>query len=555
MGLKDQQPITDEDFVGRTDRNLTGGLLNNESFVNVDIINQEQNDTNIISLAEGSGNNFSLVKLIPKVNISRGWNLLGYTLPYETDVPIALFSIFVPKAFSIQRLANHLLSNGDIPNNIIDYGVPIITSLNSSIEGTLSKEIQTLYPNLYNEIVDKSIHEINNNNLIVFKSSKGEAYLPEYGYNGIGNLTPGTSYKIKITKNFPYFQFFNIQSNKFNINNENDYINSQNNIPFDIQSGWNLISYNRLTERNIEQTLTDVTINGFASEIDHPSRKLGTITIEIPLNSDDSFIVYLNDSLFPNLLPFNLIKFDIQGIKYQMTFLNFQPTSTIECECTNFKQNDDPWYSPNVPVFDGTIPSFIDIIPNQNGSIIINLTTKLIIGVGVNFTTLFNQTSPKPRFLFPSTNSKGFISVSFPDNLNIITDTLLLCPNISSILDQIPDNDIIVNENNQSIFTASTYKINQITPSSYYTQGIVNNTNITGSIEFIKHNNGDTYTPNQGYNTIGNFIPGIGYELKSHSEIKGFLFPPDELKETSSLIEKVESNLILNSNIENILIS
>ena len=43
--------------------------------------------------------------------------------------------------------------------------------------------------------------------LIIFKSNNGAAYLPEYGFNGIEDLTPGHGYQLKVTD---YIVDFNI---------------------------------------------------------------------------------------------------------------------------------------------------------------------------------------------------------------------------------------------------------------------------------------------------------------------------------------------------------
>ena len=42
--------------------------------------------------------------------------------------------------------------------------------------------------------------------LSIFKSNNGDAYLPEYGF-GIGDLTPGHGYQLKVTD---YILDFNI---------------------------------------------------------------------------------------------------------------------------------------------------------------------------------------------------------------------------------------------------------------------------------------------------------------------------------------------------------
>ena len=51
---------------------------------------------------------------------------------------------------------------------------------------------------------------LSNNNLIIAKNNLGAAYLPEWSFNGIGNLTPGQGYQIKLNQSaeLVYFSIF-----------------------------------------------------------------------------------------------------------------------------------------------------------------------------------------------------------------------------------------------------------------------------------------------------------------------------------------------------------
>jgi len=51
---------------------------------------------------------------------------------------------------------------------------------------------------------------LSNNNLIIAKNNLGAAYLPEWNFNGIGNLTPGQGYQIKLNQSAEliYFSIF-----------------------------------------------------------------------------------------------------------------------------------------------------------------------------------------------------------------------------------------------------------------------------------------------------------------------------------------------------------
>ncbi|GIR11704.1 MAG: hypothetical protein CM15mP23_02790 [Cryomorphaceae bacterium] len=51
---------------------------------------------------------------------------------------------------------------------------------------------------------------LTNNNLIIAKNNLGSAYLPEFNFNGIGNLIPGQGYQIKLNEpaELVYFSIF-----------------------------------------------------------------------------------------------------------------------------------------------------------------------------------------------------------------------------------------------------------------------------------------------------------------------------------------------------------
>ena len=47
---------------------------------------------------------------------------------------------------------------------------------------------------------------VNNNNLVIVKNYLGQAYLPDWNFNGIGNLVPGQAYQVK-TNNEDYLHY------------------------------------------------------------------------------------------------------------------------------------------------------------------------------------------------------------------------------------------------------------------------------------------------------------------------------------------------------------
>jgi len=576
MGLKNQQSFVNEHFVGRTERDLTAGLDNNEPFADADIVNHPQNNTTITELSSGTGNTFTLAKVIPKTNLYKGWNYMGYTLPYPYNVRIMMFSIFVPGALNIPELANHLLDYGGIQDEIIPYGVnlvnsldtpPLYTSLNTQIDdtyitsstlgggsspylafngdssthgwvGTHSNELHHLdldvggylynnnnlisplgpsnvkkittaslsffdldhshkqvqisgsidgstwisiaeeenvsnnpnrlfifdnlspfryyrlsfkpdfYSNsnlginevefstnptlanylsssyfpIYEKIVDKNIDEINEENLILIKDDGGSVYMPDFQFNGIGDFIPGKGYQVKLKNSFPQAQFFAVKANNFDINSESDYITIQNNNRVILDSGWSIIGYNRLLKQDVVDVLKNVSIEGFASEINHESTLIGSITIGI---------------------------------------------------------------------------------------------TKTVTGVGTQFTQDFTN-----------------------------QDT------IKYDLDGEKYSSLIAEIQSDTSLTLTNYPSHIGTTEYYYSYGYVYNTSILSKVGIIKDNNGAAYLPEWGFNGIGDFIPGQGYQIKLTEQINGFLFPSDIIEPNNSLIGNIETGVEDNSNIE-----
>ena len=41
---------------------------------------------------------------------------------------------------------------------------------------------------------------VNDNNLVIAKNHLGQAYLPDWDFNGIGNLIPGQGYQLKVNQ-------------------------------------------------------------------------------------------------------------------------------------------------------------------------------------------------------------------------------------------------------------------------------------------------------------------------------------------------------------------
>ena len=120
---------------------------------------------------------------------------------------------------SLQIKLDSLLNENVILNDLTDSIVNQNLNLHSQID-SLQQEL--LVPNIDVDlavgwnIIGFSCPQSENtedaletivDKLTIFKSNNGDAYLPEYGFNGIGDLTPGHGYQLKVTD---YILDFNI---------------------------------------------------------------------------------------------------------------------------------------------------------------------------------------------------------------------------------------------------------------------------------------------------------------------------------------------------------
>ena len=67
--------------------------------------------------------------------------------------------------------------------------------------------------------------------VVIVKNYLGLAYLPDYNFNGVGDLLPGQGYQAKL-------------NNANNLTIVGDYLTPEEN-PIDLVNGWNLIAYLR----------------------------------------------------------------------------------------------------------------------------------------------------------------------------------------------------------------------------------------------------------------------------------------------------------------------
>ena len=78
----------------------------------------------------------------------------------------------------------------------------------------------------------------------IAKDYEGSAYLPEYNFNGIGDITVGQGYQLKLTSNT-------------SLSISGDYAVPENN-PIELASGWNMIGYLRVDSANAQSVFAEL---------------------------------------------------------------------------------------------------------------------------------------------------------------------------------------------------------------------------------------------------------------------------------------------------------
>ena len=84
--------------------------------------------------------------------------------------------------------------------------------------------------------------------LIIAKDNAGNAYLPEWNFNGIGDLSVGQGYQAKLSNENQLLVF-------------GEYMMPENH-PIDLSAGWNMIGYLRLEPAAADAVLADITSTG-----------------------------------------------------------------------------------------------------------------------------------------------------------------------------------------------------------------------------------------------------------------------------------------------------
>ena len=100
MGIVTNGSFTSENFVGRTETN-TSASSENEDFANTQSDIDELNDGSGGLDVEATGvGGITVIPNLAPIELNNGWNMFGYTLPYDYDFPIMLLALLHPEYWS-----------------------------------------------------------------------------------------------------------------------------------------------------------------------------------------------------------------------------------------------------------------------------------------------------------------------------------------------------------------------------------------------------------------------------------------------------------------------
>jgi hypothetical protein len=152
------------------------------------------------------------------ISLTNGWNLMStYIQPLESDI-MEIFSSIVDDVVIVKNNAGLAYLPDWQFNGIGDliysngYQVKVGQSSNLPINGTvLAPELNPIILDAGWNIIAylrqsssdvilvlQTITDVNN--LIIAKDNNGNAYLPEWGFNGIGNFESGKAYQVKVNE-------------------------------------------------------------------------------------------------------------------------------------------------------------------------------------------------------------------------------------------------------------------------------------------------------------------------------------------------------------------
>ena len=171
-------------------------------------------------VAPQGGYKFSIELSYPSsqsIELNNGWNLISSYLSLNQSVeeiftPIEENIVIVKNIYGIAYLPEWDFNGIGTFNSLEGYFVKTTSNTILNINGTflLPEENPIILNNGWSAIsylrtdmvpADLVFAEIvNDNNLVIVKNHLGQAYLPDWDFNGIGNLIPGQGYQVKVNQ-------------------------------------------------------------------------------------------------------------------------------------------------------------------------------------------------------------------------------------------------------------------------------------------------------------------------------------------------------------------
>ena len=171
-------------------------------------------------VAPQGGYKFSIELSYPSsqsIELNNGWNLISSYLSLNQSVeeiftPIEENIVIVKNIYGIAYLPEWDFNGIGAFNSLEGYFVKTTSNTILNINGSflLPEENPITLNNGWSAIsylrtdmvaADLVFAEIvNDNNLVIVKNHLGQAYLPDWDFNGIGNLIPGQGYQVKVNQ-------------------------------------------------------------------------------------------------------------------------------------------------------------------------------------------------------------------------------------------------------------------------------------------------------------------------------------------------------------------
>jgi hypothetical protein len=172
-----------------------------------------------------------------------------------------------------------------------------------------SQDLIEAFESLLGQTVNGTTHI-----LTLIKDNDGAAWLPQWNFNGIGDLTPGQGYQIKlpsdspledVTLNFPFKA-----SEATDIGSRGDLRNKLNNSEVDLPAGWSMIGTSRLIDLNIMHAFQNMikpngyiwkfpNLNVFSEANENGMKPEYRLPYRLEYHPGDKYIYALNDDGSP----------------------------------------------------------------------------------------------------------------------------------------------------------------------------------------------------------------------------------------------------------------